>query len=160
MQRIVFWLALASTASAISAISAAQIDVPVSLRQENDRTGSCAHAEIVTQLRFLGEPDEANQWWTTHSGGENASHLNAEMDAAAINHVDGHTLEFIREANAAGHLVQVEVYAGLCTHALIVSDITSSFVRLIDCNHVKRDWQMPLNDFKTYWTGWAFYLEN
>lgn len=159
MQKVVLAALILFTAGA----SAAPIEVPMSIRQPNNRYGSCADAALVMQLREAGRSEEANEWWTSHSGGVDASQLDAMMDAAEIEY-DQTTvgdMHFIEAANEAGHLVEVEVEAtndGSITHALLINDITPQFVTFIDCNHINRDWRMSRKDFSQVWTGWAFYI--
>ena len=152
---------LISFALLVGVASAEQINVPVSMRQHNTPDGSCAHAALVTTLRYEGRADEAAQWWATHRGGEWPAKLDKEMSDAGLEYVQTLTggLNFIEGANAAGYLVEVEVNADKVTHALLITDIDANYVRIIDVNHIKSDWRMRRSDFLDVWTGWAFYVK-
>lgn len=129
---------LATLAEGVSNSETPQVNVPIALRQANwgrGSNGSCAHASLVTALRWQGQPILAEQWRRSHSGGENARSLPPKLDAAGIRYVQTYNagdVAFLEwsVATRRGCMVAVNGF----THAVFLAHLDDRWAGIIGTN--------------------------
>jgi hypothetical protein len=128
-------------------------DVPVELRQKNwmfEGQGSCAHASVVTALKFLNMEEMAEWWRASYGGGEYFSRLTERLDAAGLDFVatdegDERVLLYA----ARNRLVVVLPYKP--SHAINLVEYNASGVTLIDNNSPGQLEFVPRAEFVSRW---------
>lgn len=134
-----------------------QVNVPLPLRQSNwlgrRGQGSCAHASIVTALRWQGQYSMADWWRRTHGNGAGYESLDRDLTAAGIRYAatcDENDITFLEWAveTRRGCLVAINGY----THAVFLAHIDDEQVGLIDNNQVSR---VVWVDRETFLRDWS-----
>lgn len=120
-----------------------QVNVPIALRQKNwigsRGQGSCAHASMVTALRWQGQPAMADWWKRKHGNGAGYESLDRDLTNAGIRYAatcDQQDVSFLEWSveTRRGCVVAINGY----THAVFLAHMDDQHVGLIDNNQIGR----------------------
>lgn len=140
-----------------------QVNVPIALRQSNWKhhaRGSCAHAALITALRWQGQFELADWWRRHHGGGAGVADMHAAMDAAGVRYAQTHDEadeSFLEWAVATrrGCVVATNGF----THAVFLVHIDDQYVGLIGVNFTDPVIWVDREEFLNEWRAsrsWAF----
>ena len=136
-----------------------RVSPPPEMREANYDSGSCVHASLVTLMRWQGQPEFAEYWRSTHSGGETWYTTARQLREGRVPFADTHGeynvafLEWaIRHQLGAG----VAIRGG--RHMVALIDLTPTHACLLDNNRVDKIYWIPRDRFLGDWRkagSWA-----
>jgi len=145
------------------------VDVPMADRSRNYRGGSCAHASLISLLRWQGRPQAADWWRRTFSGpayvGLETSRTGhktliqcaqlAGMRYARTTSGDAGFLEWCSRTRR-GAVVEFDyVFRGsvrrIGAHAVTFCGFVDGLAVILDNNRIDRLIRIPKLTFLTYW---------
>jgi hypothetical protein len=136
------------------------VDLPVALRTSNWGGGSCVHASTVHLLYWQGQPELAQWWRQTYSGGEHASRLHERLNQAHLQFaytVEG-DVAFLEWALRTRRGAGITYFPN---HAVNLVHLDEQRAGLLDNNRVQQIVWIERQEFLARWRaygGWAWTL--